>query len=286
MCHPKTHTITLLLLLLLGMNAPIWAKDPLTIGVFPRRNAVVTHAMFTPLSDYLTQQLGTPVTLLTSKDFKEFWQRVEQRRFDIVHFNQYHYLRAHHQYGYEVVARNMEGGTPTSSGGIVVRNDSGIKDIQGLRGKRIIFGGSRKAMQSYIIATYLLRQGGLQAGDYEELFAKNPINGVLATYHHQADAAGAGMNVLTFDSVTNNADANELHLLALGPQLPHIPWAVNAQLPLALQHQIQTLLLGLEGSETGIAILKGMMVDRLLPANDADFDYHRRIIAEVLGEHY
>jgi len=64
-------------------------EDPLVLGIFPRRNAVDTVRMFTPLAQYLSRRLGREVRVETSKDFESFWQGVIQRRYDIVHYNQF-----------------------------------------------------------------------------------------------------------------------------------------------------------------------------------------------------
>lgn len=279
------HYATLILLLDL-FTKPLWAEDLLTMGVFPRRNAVITHEMFQPLSQHLSESLGLEVKLEISKDFESFWSDVEKQRFDLVHFNQYHYLRAHKNHGYRVIVRNMEGGTPTSTGVLITRKDSGIASIQDLRDKEVVFGGSRKAMQSYIIATYILRQAGLKNGDYKEVLARNPVNSVLATYLHQADAAGAGMNVLNFQTLKKSADPDQLKILAYGPQLPHIPWAVSERISNPLEQRIRKLLINLDHSQEGVKLLKKMRINRFLSAENSDFDQHRKIVAEVLNEHY
>ena len=63
----------------------------LVFGIFPRRSSKDTTRLFTPIAELLGKELGRKVILETTPDFKAFWRVMEQRRYDLVHFNQYHY---------------------------------------------------------------------------------------------------------------------------------------------------------------------------------------------------
>jgi phosphonate transport system substrate-binding protein len=174
----------------LGMAFAQAADDPLVLGVFPRYKATETTTMYTPLADHLSARLGRKVTLVTSKDFDSFWKGVGEQRYDIVHYNQYHYI--HSAQTYQVIAHAQEFGKDAVAGALFVRKDSGITDLSQLRGRTIMFGGGRDAMLSYIAPRFLLMQAGLKEEDFKTEFSVNPPNAILALYHKQADAAGGG----------------------------------------------------------------------------------------------
>lgn len=257
---------------------------PLTMGVFPRRSVEITIRMFTPLAKYLSHKLKRPVHLETSYDFASFWEQVKQQRYDLVHYNQYHYLQSHKSLGYRVIAKNEEFGSATIAGAIVVRSDSGIHSLQELKGKKIVFGGDRLAMQAYISATYLLRQAGLKQGDYFEQFALNPPKAAIATYYHQATAAGTGDHVLALPQVRKETDDGKMKYLAKSEPIAQLPWAVKADLSPQLVSQITQLLTGLDQTPEGKKLLREMRVSNILPASDSDYDSARRIIKAVLHE--
>ncbi len=258
--------------------------SPLTIGIFPRRSVQVTIQMFTPLAKYLSRELKRPVYLETSYDFASFWEKVKQQRYDLVHYNQYHYLKSHKTLGYQVIAKNEEFGSGSIAGAIVVRRDSGIHTLQQLKGKKIVFGGDRLAMQAYISATYLLRQAGLKQGDYFEQFALNPPKAAIATYYHQAMAAGTGDHVLALPRVRKEVGEDQMFYLAKSEPIAQLPWAVKANLSPQLVKQIKNLLTGLHQTPEGEQVLKDMRVSNILPATDSDYDSARRIIKAVLHE--
>ncbi len=260
--------------------------EPLVLGIFPRRSPEVTREAFAPIARYLGSRLHREVQLETSYDMFSFWQNVVAGRYDIVHYNQYHYVRSHAEYGYRVILKNEEYGRSTISGAIMVRTDSGIEALNDLRGRKIVFGGGRNAMISHIVARYLLREAGLDDVDYITRFALTPSKACLTVYYRQAAAGGVGDVVLEFPSIRNSIDTSELRLLAVSEPLAHLPWAVNPRMPLPLAKQIQTILANMDANPGGRSVLRRAGLTGLRVAEDADYDTHRHIIRVVVHEDY
>lgn len=260
---------------------------PLVIGIFPRRNPSTTLKLFTPLAKYLEQKLGREVAIRTAKNFKDFWGHLQKGEYDVVHFNQYHYVKSHKELGYKVILQNEEFGSQKLSGAIYVRSDSNINSLADLKGKKIGFGGGKLAMISYIAPSALLKKAGLTAGtDYFEQFAKNPPVSVLSTFHKKFDAGGAGDVVIKLGVVTNKIDTKQMKILAKTDPLAHIPWAVKGDMSDELSQQIQKSMLELNNSESGKAILKKAKLTGIHAANDDDYNPHREMIKFVTGQSY
>ena len=257
------------------------AEDPLTLGVFPRNKATDTTTMYTPLANYLSERLGRQVILVTSKDFDSFWKAVTERRYDIVHYNQYHYTVSAESY--RVIAHNQEFGKNAVAGALFVRKDSGITEVSQLRGRTIIFGGGKDAMMSYIAPRFLLMQAGLKEKDFKTEFAVNPPNALLALYNRQADAAGGGEILIDLPVVKNAINTQELTLLAVTEPLLFLPWAVKRTMPTALRESIQSVLVDLESSDDGKKVLKAARTTGIKKASDKDYDPHRRMTNAVFG---
>jgi len=268
------------------IQSTAFSAKPLILGVFPRRNTKQTFRLFTPLAKFLSTTLNREVRLTTAKNFADFWEGVKTQRYDIVHFNQYHYIVAKELYGYEVILKNQEFGNSTVAGTITIRKDSGIRSIKDLKGKTILFGGGKRAMQSYISAKWLLQQGGLNDGDYIEKFAINPPNAIISTYLKQADAAGCGDVIIRLDTVKAHIDVSKMQYLARTEQLPHLPWAVKTSMDEVTRLKIQHSLNRLNKDPAGQAILDRAQLSALNLAVDSDYDGHRRIIRDVYGDDY
>lgn len=260
------------------------AEEPLVLGIFPRFAATMVHDAFDPLAKYLSAELGREVKIETTKDQNAFAEAITTKRYDIVHFNQLNYVESHEKFGYDVVAINEEFGKGTVAGALVVRKDSGIKNLADLRGKTIVFGGGPKAMVAYIANVALLQRAGLKKGDYKEEFAKSPVNAMTAVFHKQAVAGGTGDIGLKAQAGNEVLDVDELAFLAVGEQIPHVPWAVKTSLGADLTKKIQDALLKVKSSKDGAGILKAARLTNLLPAKDADFEIVRKMIKDVAAD--
>lgn len=266
------------------MVAPVVqaAEAPLIMGIFPRNKATETTTRYTPLANYLSERLGRKVELVTAKDFDSFWEGVVESKYDIVHYNQYHYVRS--AQSYKVIAHNQEFGKDAVAGALFVRKDSGITELAQLRGRTIIFGGGKDAMLSYIAPRFLLMQAGLKETDFKTEFAVNPPNTLLALYNKQVDAAGGGDILIDLPVVKNAVNTQELTTLATTEPLLFLPWAVKRTMPAKLGESIQAILVELGRSDAGRDILKAAMVTGMGKAEDRDYNPHRKMITTVFGK--
>lgn len=261
--------------------AAVPADDVLLLGVFPRRNASETTKLFAPTVAYLSAKLGREVRLVTARNFDAFWKDVTEQRYDIVHYNQYQYIRS--TKSYRVIAHTQEFGKSAVAGVIFVRRDSGITEVSQLRGRTIIFGGGKDAMLSYIAPRYLLLQAGLKESDFKTEMAVNPQNALVALYYKQADAAGGGDVVMDQPVVKNAIDTQEIRVLASTEPLLFLPWAVKRSMPASLAKSIQDTLLDAKNTETGRQMLKAAIMTGIGKAEDKDYDPHRKMTNAVLG---
>lgn len=259
----------------------VLAQEPLVLGVFPRYNAAETTTRYTPLAEHLSAHIGRQVVLQTSRDFVSFWRGVEERRYDIVQYNQYHYIRS--AKSYQVIAHNKEFGKSTMAGAVYVRKDSGIKNLAQLRGRTVLFGGGEDAMISYIVPVYMMLQAGVKKDQFTSQFAVTPINSVIGVFRKQADAAGSADNALGQPLIKNAINTDELTALAVSEQLLQLPWAVKRTMPAQLREAIRSSLVDLENSEAGNSVLKTALLTGIGKADDKDYDAHRKMVRAVMG---
>jgi len=273
----KIKPILPILICLMG-DMQVYAKDALTLGVFPRRNPSITVEMFSPLVRYLSDETGIKVQLQTVRDYTRFWGNIKTDKYDIVHFNQLHYVESHEKYGYKVFAKNEEFGQSTISSALIIRTDTGINSLEDLKGKQIIFGGGKKAMIAYIGVKLLLLEAGLKESDYNTAFARNPPNSSFAVYFKRAAAGGVGDIAMLVPSIHEKMDITKLKLLKVGKPQPHLPWAFSSNLDKATSQKIKKAFLNLINKPDGRKILGSAGLTGLLPAEDSDYDISREIL--------
>lgn len=258
-----------------------------TVGIFPRRAAASTLKLYTPLVKALSIEMGEPFKLVVVKDFKRFWEAVVNQEYDLVHYNQYHYIRSHKEQGYRVLVANKEHGSGKIAGMLAVRKDSNINSIEDLRGKSIIFSGGRKAMVAYIAPTAMLKRAGLQEGkDYKVRFTKNSPSALVGVHNRFIHAAGTGNIALEVKAVTQTIDVSKLKVLAEGEKFVHLPWAASKNLSRKKQERIRKFMVDLSNTVEGRKILKAARVDGFYAVRDGDFQRVRKITDYVLGEKF
>lgn len=266
----------------LGAKSVVAADaPPLVLGVFPRLHASETTTRYGPMAEYLSERLGRKVVLVASRDFDAFWVGVEQARFDIVLYNQFHYIRSSNTY--QVIAHNKEFGKSTLAGALYVRKDSNITSVGQLRGRTVLFGGGEDAMIGYIAPMYLLMKAGLTRSDINARFAVNPLNSVIGVHRKQADAAGSGDGAVEQPALQKVVNVDELTVLAVSDQLLHLPWAVRRTMAPGLRERIQSGLIDLDAGERGRQVLKAAVLTGIGKAEDKDYNPHRKMVRAVIG---
>ena len=208
---------------------------------------------------------------------------MQDKEYDLVHFNQYHYLLSQKGQGYKVIAVNEEFGSSQIAGALSVRKDSGIASVADLKGKTVLFGGGKKAMGSFIAVTAILKSAGLEVDkDYTVQFAKNPPSAVIGVFNKAADAAGSGDVILEVAGVKSKIDVAQMTILATSDKFIQLPWAVKGDMPADKAAKIQSVMTGLKASDP--AVLKAAKVTNFIAATDADFGKVREMVKSVTGE--
>lgn len=246
-------------------------SDELVMGIFPRQNYTETMQMFNPLAKFLSEKLHKKIKLKTESTFELFWENVRNRRYDIVHFNQYHYLESNRLFGYELILKNEEFDTSMISSVIMTRNDSGINTLQDLKGKKVIFGGGKKAMMSYLIPKKMLQNAGLEPSQYSVEFAPNPPNALMAVYLGRADAAGVGDVVPKINSLAQRINLDEMKVIARSKTFPHLAWAVKSGFDAQTRQALIDILLSLNESEEGRHVLQKAKMTGFKPATHEEY---------------
>jgi len=267
-----------------GNNAmqdiPISSDEKLVMGVFPRRNSAKTIRMFNPIAQYISRKIGMKVEIETSNDFYTFWNNVKAKKYDIVHYNQLHYILSKKDQGYSIILKNNEFGSSVIKPTITVRADSDIKTLKDLRNKTIHFGGGRLAMSSHVANRVAIREQGIDDSDYKWTYAKNPPAAARSVYNLIADAASIGDVILQFPEVKRSINLNEFRKIYTGPSLPHLPWAVSDSVSPELSLKIQTAMMLLNDTEEGNKILDNASLTGLAVATDKEYDVIRTIYSK------
>ena len=222
----------------------------LVFGFLPILSTEKLIARFGPLVDYLGEQLGQPVRFETAPDYSEFIRRTDvEKRYDIVFTAPHFYYLAQRKAGYRVIVRV---GAPQMQALIVASKASGISDLAGLKGHTLATPAAESLGTVLIRAT--LRDAGLNP-DKDLKLVNTPTHNasLLTAYKGITDAAG--LMVPPYKRAADEIRANMV-VLAETRGVPHMPIAVSAAFPDELEQRLQQVLLNMQDTAEGRALLK------------------------------
>ena len=114
------------------------ARD-LKFGFTPVLGQEAERAEFEPLTAYLSDAIGQKVVLYVARNYGDLRTQMEAGDVDIGSFSPFAYVDAAQGGKIRIIAQSVIDGSATYRGIIVARNDSDLKTLTDLQGKRFAF---------------------------------------------------------------------------------------------------------------------------------------------------
>jgi phosphonate transport system substrate-binding protein len=237
------------------------AKYPeLTLGVIPSENASGTVDRYTPLTAYLTKELGVPVKLRVANDYAAVIEGQRAGNIQLAFYGPASFARAV-MTGVKtepLVNQKHETGASGYYSVIYVRADSPYKSIEDLKGKSLALVDPNSTSGNQAPRFFLHKAGH----DVDKFFGKtfyagSHENAVLALAQGTADAAANLYNSDTDTTVTRmaakgmkNPDGtllkqSDFRVVFKSEFLPEGPFTVLSSLPDDLKQKIRQAFLDL-----------------------------------------
>jgi len=256
------------------------AKEPLTLAVHPYLpvKEIITH--FTPLADYLGKEIGRPVSVRVGRDYDEHIVHVGKDRADIAFMGPSSYLMVVAKYGKKpLLARLETDGNPLFRGYFIVRQDSPLKSLADLKGKRMAF-GDRDSTMSHLVPQYMLEKAGVpldKLAEYKFLGSHNNV--VLAVLSGDFDAGAVK------DEVFDKYAKQGLRALVDTPYYSDHVFVTRSTLAPGMIQALRSAMLRLKDTPGGREILEAIKphTTALVPAADTDYDNLRQVL-KALGQ--
>jgi phosphonate transport system substrate-binding protein len=146
---------------------------PLTLnfGVYQSEKATVMYKKFTPVLDFMNDDLdqrlhrAVDVKLTIFKSYEEAIEALVKGEIDFARFGPASYITAKNkQPGIDLLGLELDNGERRFKGAIVARKDSPLKTLAGLKGKSFAFGDCNSTIGRYLAQAELLK-AGLHADD-------------------------------------------------------------------------------------------------------------------------
>lgn len=259
-------------------------KKPLRISIAGFVARKETFNSYIELSQYISKKLDRPVELLQRKTYKEVNALLKKGKVDIAFVCSPPYIQARRNFEVELLVVPVFQGEPVYHSYIVVRKDSGITNFADLKGKT--FGFSDPLSNSgKLYPTYLLATQGTTPEAYfsQYIFTYNHEKSVDAVIDRVVDGAAVSGLVVDYLLLSYPERMKNLKIILKSPPFPIPPIVVRKDLDPTLKVQLKKIFLNMHKDKKGEKILKSIMFDRFIEADDQMYDPIRQMM-RVVGE--
>ncbi len=224
---------------------------------------------------------GARLTLEASRDLASFEKKYQGRNPEFLLPNPWQTLQAM-KVNYHVIA--MAGDPRDFKGIFIARKDSSLQNPISLKGKVVSYPSST-ALAACIIPQYFLHTHGINVNsDIENHYVGSQESSIMNVYMGQATVGATWPPPWRAFQKEHPQEAAELQVLWETESLINNSVMVRNDVPVQVEQQVRTLLLGLDGAPEGKAILAGMETARFHPASDEDYDEVLRYISRFERE--
>lgn len=244
----------------------------LKLGVIPYKSPRALVELYSPLAVLLTKALGKNVHVVTAIGHEQYMQRIYGKQYDIIVLGSAFYFKAHDKAGYEAVAR----GYPPFRCGFIVRNDSGIHNIEQLRGKRLAVvnrmgsRGEYKMQKKALFSTEIYVEE-----DLEVHYRGNSDSVIYAVLNGQDDAGAIRLDALQKKAFTEVRE--KVRTIYTSPENPQFPFAVRADMDPTQREKISAALISISMDQPETAeILHSLGIQGFEQVNSAELELLRQ----------
>lgn len=217
--------------------APPAPKAPLRFGVVSFYSPRLMYLKYQPLVDYLSRTTGAPWELVLSRSYEEATERLCKAELLLAYLGPATFLRASQRCGAAPIACLRTGGKETYESWIMVREDSPVRMLHELRGKRFGF-GDPFSTSSHIVPHGMLVEAGIHPGrDLTCVYFGHHERGAQAVLTGEVDACALR------DIVGAKFKDRGLRLIAVSRPIPNFPLVLSPLASAEERRQIRKALL-------------------------------------------
>ncbi len=253
---------------------PQAVQQKLLIGLIPEMNVFKQKERFRLLGDYLSKKTGVEVKFTILSRYGNIIDRFTSENMDGAFFGSFTGALAIEKLGVVPLARpvNLDN-TSSYRGYLFVRRDSKIRDINGMRGKRMAF-VEKATTAGYIFPLAYLKEHGIK--DRDHFFSSFYFTGshdaaIHAVLEGEADIGAAKHSIYDRVKADDSRVVRDLVIIAESPWVPSNGLCVRKGLDEGLKQKLKQALLSLDKDPEGAAVLLQFGALRFIDTNVSDY---------------
>lgn len=242
------------------------------IGVHPLHNPARLFEVYGPIIDRLNRRIPEAAFMLeASRNYQDYERKLYAGNFDLALPNPYQTVIAVDR-GYRVFGKM--GDDEAFRGIVLVRRDSGIREIADLRGKVLSFPAAT-ALAAALMPQLYLHERGLPMKDYAPHYVGSQESSIMSAYVGDAAAAATWPPPWLAFREAHPEKAAAMEVKWETPPLVNNGLVARWDFPQALLQRVSSELFALQDDEEGRRLLAALPLSHFAPATNADFEIVR-----------
>lgn len=237
---------------------------------------------YTPLLEYLSRRLGRPVEMIQRRTYAEVNDLIRTGEVDLAFVCTSAYVAGQREFGMQLLAAPQVNGETTYRSYLIVPADSPARTMADLRGKVFAFTDPMSHTgRNYPV--WLVRQLGEEPETFfaRTFFTYSHDDAIRAVAEGLADGAAVDSLVYDFALARDPSLAQRVKVIHRSMPFGAPPVVVGPEVRPQLKAELADLILNLDKSAEGQAILRTLGVDRFVPVDDSAYDSVRKIEQEL-----
>ena len=265
------------------------AENPIKFYLVPAQDMLTLVEQGKVLEAYLAKDLNLSVKVEVPVSYVAVVEAMGSKRADVAILNTLGYVLANEKYGAEARLKFVNRGRDSYNGQIIVRADSGIKNVKQLNGKKFAF-VDPASTSGYLLPSLLFRKENVKLK--ETIFAGKHDTVVLAVYQKKVDAGATFYTPPDDDGTPKDARwllrtqfpdvYDKIKILQLTDTIPNDPLVFRKDMPEELKEKVTTSLERYIKTPEGAKVLKDLYhITEFKRAADSDYNAVRAYLKEL-----
>lgn len=254
---------------------PSFSKQPekavkqYIVGIHPLHNPKRLFEIYGPIVEFINRKMpDVEFKLEASRNYEEFDSKLYRGHFDFAMPNPYQTIKSL-LHGYRIFGKMADDGD--FRGIILVRKDSGIKELADLKGKAVSY-PAETALAATMMPQYYLYTHGIDVNkDVENRYVGSQESSIMNVLLGQVAAAATWPVPWKSFTVEHPEQASQLDVKWQTDSLPNNGWVARNDLPAQLVGDFAASLFSLQDSEEGRALLAAVPISRFEAANEQTY---------------
>lgn len=243
-----------------------------------------TFVYYTDLLDYVSKKMDMPVELVQRETYAEVNELLKTRQIDMAFVCTGAYVDGHDDFGMELLVAPMAFGQTVYYSYIIVPAESGIQNVEQLRGKKFAFtdpmSNTGKLAPTYMLAL-MNETPDTFFGEYT--FTYSHDKSIESVDMNIVDGAAVDSLVWEFMNITNPSRTTGTRIISKSEPFGIPPVVVHPGLNPAIKEKLKDVLLHMDKDEWGRETLSLVMIEKFTTIDDSAYD-SVRMMKERVGE--